>query len=302
LRRYACVFLCFKSVEIFVLRSGKMAGAAKVAAKPAAKKAPAKPGKLVKRKEIKNPLLANGVRKYSNAKVMAMTGAWKFVKDPVEVAKTKSGDKVVSKKTTSNVIVKKIGGPNNGGERKVLLKKPRKFYATEDRLKPAKRSRTPKFRPARASITPGTVLILLAGRHRARRVVYLKQMPSGLLLVTGPYKLNSCPMRRINQNFVIATSTKIDISGVKLPDTVKDGLFARPKRPQKKGNTSKGGDLFEKKREEFAPSDERKKLQGDVDNQILAAIQKSKDGEIIKNYLKVPFGLSSGMYPHALKF
>jgi len=43
-----------------------------------------------------------------------------------------------------------------------------RFYPTEDdprRLKGNKRSNTPRLRP---SITPGTILILLAGRHMGK--------------------------------------------------------------------------------------------------------------------------------------
>merc|ERR1711974_474613 len=121
-------------------------------------------------------------------------------------------------------IEKKIGGDKNGGTRMVRVKKLANDYPTAD--KPAKGTSKKFFsghkRKLRASLAPGAVAIILAGVHKGKRVVVLGQLATGLVLITGPLKLNGCPLRRINQRYLLATSTKIDVSGVKVPETIND--------------------------------------------------------------------------------
>lgn len=78
----------------------------------------------------------------------------------------------------------------------------------------------------RQTLQPGTILILLAGRFRGKRVVLLKTLDQGVLLVTGPFKINGVPLRRVNARYVIATSQKVDLAGV---DTKKIDEVAEPK-------------------------------------------------------------------------
>merc|ERR1712184_110676 len=114
-------------------------------------------------------------------------------------------------------------------------KKAPTFYAAEDVPVKAPSEREAHSRGVaklRKSITPGTVLILLAGRFRGKRVVCLKALESGLLMVSGPYKINGVPLRRVNQAYVIATSTKVDVSGVDVT-SFDDKYFARSSDPEK---------------------------------------------------------------------
>lgn len=148
-------------------------------------------------------------------------------------------------------------------------------------------------------MTRGTICILLAGVHKGKRVVLLKQLKSGLLLVTGPFLINACPLRRVSQNYVIGTATKIDVSDVKLPKHINDDYF---KRKREKRAKKEEGDIFSKKKKEYKPSDQRKADQKVVDKLVIDAIKKHPDKKMLYRYLSAMFGLRSSQYPHRMKF
>merc|ERR1712008_592180 len=125
-----------------------------------------------------------------------------------------------------------IAGPKlapKAAEKKGKHKAPR-YYPAED-VKTPLHSRKGNHKDARVrpSITPGTILILLAGRFRGKRVVCLKPLKSGLHMVTGPYKINGVPIRRVHQSYVIATQTKIDVSSVDV-SKYDDDYFVKDKK------------------------------------------------------------------------
>ena len=173
-----------------------------------------------------------------------------------------------------------------------------KYYASDDTTQPKKRNHNPKSAKLRSSITTGTVLILLAGRHRGKRVVFLRQMPSGLLLVTGPFKTNGVPVRRVNQAYVIATSTKVaGIDGaVSAVSSLEDSYF---KRSAQAVDSAEQEFLDAGKVPAVTIGDDRKALQQKVDAVVDGAVAKV-DG--LKDYLHARFSLSKADAPHEMVF
>lgn len=150
--------------------------------------------------------LVPGIGRYSRSQVAARRGLHKGLKTSEKP----------TVEATPEYTEKTVGGDKNGGKRLVPTTKAARYYPAEDVRQPKKSRKSPKPASLRPSLTPGTVLILLAGRFRGKRVVFLKQLESGLLLVTGPFKINGVPLRRVNQAYVIATSTKVELDGVKV--------------------------------------------------------------------------------------
>lgn len=64
----------------------------------------------------------------------------------------------------------------------------------------------------------------------------MKALDQGVLLVTGPFKVNGVPIRRVNARYVIATSTKVDLEGIdsaKIEELSNPKYFAREKSEKK---------------------------------------------------------------------
>lgn len=131
----------------------------------------------------RNKPLARSVGTYSRSAMIKKRGAW---------AKKADQWKAVEKKQAAATVVTK---DFCGGKRTIAAKEPR-FYPAEDIKTPVRRAFTPQAARLRGSITPGTVLVLLAGRFRGKRVVFLRQLASGLLLVTGKSSVHSAACAR----------------------------------------------------------------------------------------------------------
>jgi large subunit ribosomal protein L6e len=111
--------------------------------------------------------------------------------------------------------------------------------------------------------------------------------------------VNKVPLRRVNQAYVIATSTVVDVSKVDAKAATDKLLAAKEERAEKAAalRGKKESAFLELQKESKArdASAERKALQAAIDGAI-------KLDDITKKYLASRFALSAGQKPHAMKF
>jgi len=233
----------------------------------------AKGGKRGVRKAGRNPELIKGVRRHGAVRASQRKASYKFSK------------KGLGKSTAH---VKPVRADKTDG----------RFYAADDTKVPLRNNKA-AAKPAklRRSIRAGTVVIVLAGHFRGKRVIVLKQLKkSGLLLVTGPYKVNGVPLRRLNQAYVIATSTNVDVSKVDV-SKIDDAFFTR--KTVKKDASKDADKFFDKNSHKSGVSAARKAETARVDAAVKAVVKATPS---LKAYLNAKFTLTRGQKPHELKF
>jgi len=70
-------------------------------------------------------------------------------------------------------------------------------------------------------------------------------------------RINGVPLRRVSQAYVIATSTKVDVSSVSIPESLNDAYFAKSKTAK----SSKEGEFFGEGKAKKTLPEERKSEQ-----------------------------------------
>jgi len=156
-------------------------------------------------------------------------------------------------------------------------------------------------------------------------VVLLKTLDQGVLLVTGPFKINGVPLRRVNSRYVIATSQKIDLKGIdqkKIDEVSQPKYFTSEKEKQKAGEEAffKQGEKPKVRGHSANPSCS---VGGKHDGKLIHCVQKKemsknrvedqkaidkalianiKKVDLLASYLSSTFSLRKGDKPHEMKW
>ena len=194
-----------------------------------------------------------------------------------------------------NLLAKRKESRKKNLEANKGLKTKKNWYPVANLKKHfSRKCKVPKKTHISAELTPGQIVILLSGRFRGRRVVFLKKLESGLLLVTGPYKYNGVPLKRVNAAYVLPTSTKVKVDG-KVADKLNDEFFKKVDIKREKE-----ADFFvEDKEKKGRVTKERTDAQTEVDTAVKKAVD---EVPMMKEYLRNRFALKDGDKPHLMKF
>ena len=194
-----------------------------------------------------------------------------------------------------DLLAKRKESRKKNAEENKNLKLKKNWYPVSDKKSHfSRKCKIPKKSHISPEFTPGQIVILLSGRFRGRRVVFLKKLESGLLLVTGPYKYNGVPLKRVNPAYVLPTNTKVKIEG-NVAEKVNDKFFIKVFVKREKEE-----DFFaDEKTKKERITNERKTAQNDVDTQVKKAVD---EVPMMKEYLRNRFALKNGDKPHLMKF
>jgi len=170
------------------------------------------------------------------------------------------------------------------GARFVLSGRPPRSYVNHpDKPKSAPRIQNPPR--IRSSVVPGRVCIVLAGKNAGRRVVVLKTLKSGLVVITGPKIINTVPMRRVSPAYLIATSIKVDLGQAKAKevlqknqDIINDSLFAKAKGRLKEAK--------ERQKKEEKKPDAEKKEESKEERKLKVVLKHPREARIDKRAQK----------------